>query len=504
MLLLTILHQALTMWLALYGLNSLVLTVIYAWVQRRGCNAPPPPEVWPSVSVQLPIYNELHVAERLIAAVASLDYPRELLQIQVLDDSTDETTALVRQAVARWARKGLNIRHEHRPDRAGFKAGALAQGMCSASGELLAIFDADFVPPSDFLRRVVPYFDSPLVGCVQARWSHLNRNYSLLTRLQAIGIDGHFVVEQRARSEAGLLLNFNGSAGVWRRKCIEAAGGWQSDTLAEDLDLSYRAQLAGWHIVYAPQVTAPAELPPQLDALRRQQARWAQGSIRVALKLLPALFRSELAWPLKLEGALHLTGYLIHPLLLAILLLTLPIALAGVRLATLVPYFMLAALGPPLLYLVAQVERGRGWWRELPLAPLLLLLGTGLALNNSLAMARALLGRGGQFQRTPKFDVQQRRDRWQASAYALGCSPLVGWELLLAVLATAVAVLDWRRTGTMPFWLAIYAAGYAFVAVTSLLQAASPARSLDRQIDWVAWLQGQRRWHGSQQGRRSD
>ena len=488
MLLLAILHQTLTMWLALYGLNSLVLTVIYLWVRRRRRCPPLPPEVWPSVSVQLPIYNELHVAERLIAAAANLDYPRELLQIQVLDDSTDETAVLARQAVARWARKGLNIRHEHRLDRAGFKAGALAAGMRSATGELLAIFDADFVPPSDFLRRIVPHFGSPQVGCVQARWSHLNRNYSLLTRLQAIGIDGHFVVEQGARSEAGLLLNFNGSAGIWRRKCIEQAGGWQSDTLAEDLDLSYRAQLMGWRILYVPEVTAPGELPPQMDALRRQQSRWAQGSIRVALKLLPALFRSDLAWPLKLEGALHLTGYLIHPLLLATLLLTLPIALAGMRLSTLVPCFLLAAVGPPLLYLVAQVEQGPGWWRELPLAPLLLLLGTGLALNNSLAMTRAVLGRGEEFQRTPKFDIQGQRDRWQGSDYALQCSPLVGWELLLAGLALGVAVSEWRRMNMMPFWLAIYAAGYAFVAVTSLLQAWQAFAGGP-----LAWLRGRAR-----------
>ncbi len=471
MLLVTILYQALTIWLALYGLNSLVLTSIYLWVRQRPRCPLPPPDVWPSVSVQLPIYNELHVAERLIAAAASLDYPRERLQIQVLDDSTDETATLARLAVARWARKGLDIRYEHRIQRVGFKAGALAEGMRHATGELLAIFDADFVPPSGFLRRIVPYFGSPQVGCVQARWSHTNRDYSVLTRLQAIGIDGHFVVEQRARSGAGLFLNFNGSAGVWRRECIEDAGGWQADTLAEDLDLSYRAQLAGWRIVYAAEVAAPGELPPQMDALRRQQARWAQGSIRVAIKLVPALLASDAAWPVKLEGALHLTGYLIHPLLLVILLLSFPFVLAGARLSSLMPYFALAAVGPPLLYLVAQVERGPGWWRELPLAPLLLLLGTGLALNNSLAMARAVVGRTEGFQRTPKFDIRGQRGDWQVSAYALRCSNLVGWELLLAALAMGVAALEWSRTGVAPFWLAIYAAGYAFVALASLLQA---------------------------------
>ncbi len=458
-------------WLALYGLNSLLLTAIYAWVRRRSLQTPPPPNAWPSVTVQLPIYNELHVVERLIAAAAALDYPRELLQIQVLDDSTDETTLVAQQAVARYAQMGVSIQHVHRSKRVGFKAGALAEGLHRSRGELLAIFDADFVPPPDFLRRVVPYFASSDVGCVQARWEHLNATYSTLTQVQAIGIDGHFAVEQRARSQAGFFLNFNGSAGIWRRACIEDAGGWQADTLAEDLDLSYRAQLAGWRILYVPDVSAAAELPPQLDALRRQQSRWARGSIQVARKLLPLLLCSDQPWRTKIEGAIHLTGYMVHPLSLVILLLTLPMVVTHSRLFAFVPYFLLATAGPPLLYLVAQAERGPGWWRQLRFAPLLLLLGTGLALNNTVAMARAVLGHKGEFQRTPKFDIRAGGDQWQASSYALRCTPLVWYELLLAMFALALALLT-SRGGARPisYWLIVYALSYAYVAGLSLVQ----------------------------------
>ncbi|MBC7261876.1 MAG: glycosyltransferase, partial [Chloroflexi bacterium] len=428
MVFLELVYGVLAIWLSLYGLNSLVLTFIYLW---RGSSQTPialQSENWPVVTVQLPIYNEQHVAERLIAAVAALDYPYDLLQIQVLDDSTDETVTIAQRAVARYAQMGVPIEYLHRVQRIGFKAGALAEGLHHARGELLAIFDADFVPPANFLRRVVPYFSSSRVGCVQARWGHLNRAYSVLTRAQAMGIDGHFVVEQAARSQARFFLNFNGSAGVWRRACIEDAGGWHTDTLTEDLDLSYRAQLAGWRILYVPDVQVPAELPPQMDALRRQQARWAQGSIQVARKLLPLLWRSAQPWYIKFEGTIHLTGYLVHPLMLATLLLTLPMLLTGSSAIAFVPYFLFATIGPPLLYLVAQLERGHSWWRELCFAPFLLLLCVGLALNNTVSMARVILGRGEEFQRTPKFDIRDRSGRWHASMYALQCSPLVRYE----------------------------------------------------------------------------
>lgn len=457
-------------WLALYGLNSLLLALIFLGVRKRSHPTPQPPTEWPMVTVQLPIYNEMHVAERLIAAAAALDYPRDRLQIQVLDDSTDDTRILVRQAVGRYAHEGMDIQCIHREDRSGFKAGALAAGLGSAKGEFIAIFDADFVPPTDFLRHLVPYFASPKVGCVQARWEHLNRNYSLLTQLQSIGIDSHFAVEQRARSEGGFFLNFNGSAGMWRRTCIHDAGGWQADTLAEDLDLSYRAQLKGWRILFVPDVSAPAELPPQMDALRRQQSRWAQGSIRVAIKLLPTLLCSKQPWWIKAEGVLHLTGYLVHPLILAILLLTAPTMIAGQQVSVLMPFFLIAAVGPPLLCFVAQVDRSPDWWKQLRFGVPVLMLGMGLALNNTLAIVRAVLGRKAEFQRTPKFDIQQQNGQWQSSVYALRCSPLVWGELALAALSMVTALIEWCDTGLLPYWLAIYSLSYVYVAGTSLLQ----------------------------------
>ncbi|HET7091501.1 MAG TPA: cellulose synthase family protein, partial [Anaerolineae bacterium] len=261
--------------LSIYGFNSLYLVWRYARTRRRPVIEPPAPREWPRATIQLPIYNERHTIERLLDAVAAIDYPRHRLQVQVLDDSTDDTVERVTALVDRLRREGLNAIHRHRGKRTGFKAGALAAALDEASGEFIAIFDADFVPPPDFLRRTIPWFAGDRVGCVQARWEHLNRDYSRLTRAQALGVDGHFVVEQAARDRSGLFVNFNGTAGVWRKACIVDAGGWQHDTLTEDLDLSYRAQLRGWRFVYLPDLAVPAELPVQMDAYKRQQARWA-------------------------------------------------------------------------------------------------------------------------------------------------------------------------------------------------------------------------------------
>ena len=280
---------------AFYGANALLLAALY--LRRRRDSAPhaPRPETWPSVTVQLPIYNEFYVVERLIDAVARLDYPREQLQIQVLDDSTDETTRLARARVEFHRARGLDIQLQHRQDRRGFKAGALTQGLETASGEFIAIFDADFLPPADFLRRTVPHLvDQPGLAFVQTRWGYLNDRYSALTRAQTIALDGHFVVEHLGRNRNGLLMNFNGTAGIWRRQAIETAGGWQADTLIEDVDLSFRAQLAGWQALYLPDVESPAELPPQTAAFKRQQARWATGQAQCLVKLTGPLLRGQL------------------------------------------------------------------------------------------------------------------------------------------------------------------------------------------------------------------
>ncbi|NIO72790.1 MAG: glycosyltransferase, partial [Anaerolineae bacterium] len=329
--------------LSLYGFNSLVLTWLYLRHRHDPIPVPSPPDEWPHVTVQLPIYNELHTVERLLNAAAGLDYPRDRLEIQVLDDSTDATSRVAARTVALLRRQGIDVIHISRPDRTGFKAGALAAGLAEAKGELIAIFDADFLPPPDFLQRVVPHFADPIVGCVQTRWGHLNRDYSLFTQAQALGVDGHFVVEQTARSRAGLFINFNGTAGIWRRTCIGDAGGWQGDTLTEDLDLSYRAQLRGWQIGYVPDVVVPAELPAQISGFKRQQARWAQGSIQTALKLLGPLLRSDQPWSVKLEGVVHLTGYLVHPLMLLVVLLTLPMSFSRSWVLAAAPWLVIAA-----------------------------------------------------------------------------------------------------------------------------------------------------------------
>jgi hypothetical protein len=315
------------------------------------------------------------------------------------------------------------------------------------------------------------------VGCVQARWGHANRNYSSLTRLQALMMDGHFVIEQGARSRHGLLINFNGTAGVWRKQCIEDAGGWTHDTLTEDLDLSYRAQLRGWRLRYLPLVVVPGELPVQVSAFKRQQARWAQGSIQTALKTLGPLFRSRLPWVAKLQGALHLTGYVGHPLLLLNLLLLLPMRVLqadspgpSLWLPGLAPVLMLLALGPPLLYTVAQVADGRGWGRRLCALPLLILAGIGVSLSNAGAVLKALLGVRQGFLRTPKFAVRQSRDTWVESAYVLKLDPLIWGELALAAYSVALLFVP-RFSWELAPWAVLYAGGFAYLACTELVQA---------------------------------
>ncbi|KPL19900.1 MAG: hypothetical protein AMJ93_12940 [Anaerolineae bacterium SM23_84] len=469
-----------TLLLSVYGFNSLLLVALYL---RHGRDAPPDPapaDVWPRVTVQLPIYNELHTVERLVQAAASMDYPRDRLEIQVLDDSADETRVLASRVVRRLREQGCNVVHITRPTREGFKAGALALGTARAGGELLAIFDADFLPRPDFLRRVVPHFGDPTVGCVQARWGHLNRQYSLLTEAQALGVDGHFLVEQTARSRARLFINFNGTAGIWRRTCIQDAGGWRADTLTEDLDLSYRAQLKGWRIKYLPDVVVPAELPAQVGGFKRQQARWAQGSIQTAMRLIGPLLRSDQPWAVKLEGIIHLTGYLVHPLMLVMVLLTATLNLqeswALVSTSWLVP----AAVGPPLLYAVAEISSGGQWTRHLRALPLLVLLGTGIALSNTRAVVNAILGRQQAFQRTPKFALSDIRDRWFHSRYALELDSLVWGELGMAAFAFAAVVVPRVDQGAVP-WMLLYAAGSAYVAMVSLVQALERQRWLATQ-----------------------
>ena len=454
--------------LSLYGLNSLVLTWLFLRHRNDPVPDPAPPPAWPHVTVQLPIYNERHTVERLLRAMGALDYPRDRLEIQALDDSSDETIDLAAQGVARLRAVGVDAVHLMRDDREGYKAGALSAGMAQAKGDLIAIFDADFLPQPEFLRRVVPHFAEPDVGCVQARWGHLNRDHSLLTRLEALGMDGHFVIEQTARHRSGLLINFNGTAGIWRRSCVEDAGGWTGDTLTEDLDLSYRAQLRGWRFRYLPDLVVPAELPSQMAAFKRQQARWAQGSIQTAIKLVGPLLRSQLSLALKLEGLVHLTGYAVHPLMLISFLLSPPLSFSDSWALRVTPWLMIAAVGPPLLYAVAQASDGGRWRRRLIDLPLLVLLGTGIALSNTLAAARAAWGISGEFRRTPKHGLRGEGGAWKASGYALGLDKVTWGEL--GLLLYAVSALAAQASGRLAMWMLMHACGLALVAGLSLYQ----------------------------------
>ncbi len=459
--------------LALFGVHSLVLMIMY-WRQKnrpRPTLPPPPEDSWPVVTVQLPVYNERYTIGRLLKSVSQLDYPRDRLQVQVLDDSTDLTTEIIARLVREYRAQGLDIECRHRTNRQGYKAGALAEGLAVARGELVAIFDADFLPPPDWLRKVVPEFADPKLGCFQTRWGHANREFSALTRAQALGIDGHFVIEQTVRSANGLFLNFNGTAGIWRRSCIQDAGGWQSDTLTEDLDLSYRAQLCGWRIGYRPDVVVPAELPAQIEALLHQQFRWAKGSIQTVRKILPRLYRHDIPWRKRIFGTVHLLGYVVHPLMLAALLLSLPVGYFASGFFRVFPWTGLAIVGPPLLYAGSRTVQLPRVSDRLKVLPVLVLLGFGLSLSNTLAVIEGLVGDGGKFERTPKFDLGNGTGAWISGRYAPRHSAMVWGELALAAYAMVTVVVLWSSdTWTTVPWMMAYAAGYLFVAGLTLLQ----------------------------------
>lgn len=468
--------------LSIYGLNTVLLVVLHRGSRPRPAPSALPDEL-PVVTVQLPVYNEALVVERLLRAVAELDWPADRLEIQLLDDSTDDTSAIAAPVVAELRARGLDVAHIRRADRVGFKAGALAVGMERARGSLIALFDADFVPPPGFLRAAVPHLQDPGVAAVQGRWTHLNRDWSRLTRAEALAIDGHFGVEQAARARTGLFLNFNGSAGVWRRAAIADAGGWSADTLTEDLDLSYRAQLAGWHIAYDPALVCPSELPVDLEAFKAQQRRWATGSMQTARKLLPRVWAARLPLFTKAQATLHLTHYAVHPLIALTALLTLPAVLApGVfdtplRLGAVLLPFVLAMSGPTLLHTYAQrVLEGRllrpadlGW---------LTLFGVGIAISNTRAVVDAFVGRGQPFVRTPKSGVT-RRDQSLPQRYRMPGDGLRGLEALLAAYC-AVSTVALAAAGLYeiaPFTL-LDAAAFGAVAATGAVQAracASPS-----------------------------
>lgn len=474
----TLIYTLALIGLSLYGIQSLILALLFLVLRHRPApQKPGRPTDWPRVTVQLPIFNERFVVERLIEAACKLDYPQDALSIQVLDDSTDETTVLARQQTAINRAQGINIELIHRVDRVGYKAGALAEGLRVASGEYIVIFDADFVPPPDFLRQLIPYLVSdPGLGMVQARWGHLNDTYNLLTRGQALFLDGHFVVEQTTRSRSGLLFNFNGSAGIWRRACIEEAGGWQGDTLSEDLDLSYRAQMKGWRFAFVPDVVAPAEIPPQIAALKQQQYRWARGSIQVLRKLGGKIWKAPISPVQRLASYMHISAYVSHPLMMLLLLSCLPVVLVhGAGLPSL-QWLSIAGFGPPLLFAFSQWATYPNWKRRVLFFPILMSLGVGIAFNNTRAVLAGFSHKPARFVRTPKFRLEGQQDRWNLNAYRLPIEWTVWVELALAAYALVTMLLALQEFPPLVPLLALFTIGFGYVGLLGIWQGHDPSQ----------------------------
>lgn len=465
--------------LATYGIHR--YTLVYLYYKKKKNSTSEPTILFsqlPRVTVQLPIFNEQFVVDRLLQAVCRLEYPKELLEIQVLDDSTDETVNVAHNLVEHYAAQGFQITYHHRTDRTGFKAGALHEGLKSATGEFVTIFDADFVPPPDFLQRIIHHFTEPKIGMVQTRWTHINRNYSFLTEVEAILLDGHFVLEHSGRARHNVFFNFNGTAGIWRRAAIEDAGGWQHDTLTEDTDLSYRAQLKGWKFVYRQDVECPAELPVEMTAFKTQQARWAKGLIQTGKKILPLVLKSNQPFRVKLEAWYHLTANLSYPLMVVLSVLLLPAMVIRFyqgwfqMLYIDIPLFLASTFSISSFYLVSQRELfPRTWPRAILYLPCLMAIGIGLTVTNTCAVVEALIGRQTAFARTPKYRVESRNDVVRSTKYRrrLGWVPWA--ELLIGsyfVLAVYYAISN-ENFLTVPF-LALFVFGYWYTGLMSLLQ----------------------------------
>ncbi len=476
--------------LSFYGCHRFEMIRKY-WKHRRDL-APEPPERFahlPRVTIQLPIYNERYVVERLLEEVSKIEYPRELLQIQVLDDSTDDTHPFTEGLVREYQAAGVPMEYLHRNNRSGYKAGALQEGMQTATGEFIAIFDADFLPPRDFLERTIHYFTDAAVGVVQTRWSYLNRHFNLLTEVEAMLLDGHFVIEHGARFGGGLFFNFNGTAGVLRSRMIQSAGGWQHDTLTEDSDLSYRAQLAGWRFVYVPTVDCPSELPVDTYGFQVQQSRWAKGLTQVAIKLLPRILRSNEPWRVKLEAFCHLTPNISYPLMLIVSALMLPVMIVRFYMG----WFQMLTIDLPLIiaafwsisafYLMAQRELYPGnWKRAVILMPALMAAGIALTLINTKAVIEALLGIKSGFARTPKYALGDRKEKIQNTTYRWRSGWMPYAELAVGgyfAYMTAYAIETWNYPA-VPF-LVLFVVGYWWAAITTLYQEFQGKQQFDRK-----------------------
>jgi cellulose synthase/poly-beta-1,6-N-acetylglucosamine synthase-like glycosyltransferase len=463
--------------LAIYGWHRYYL--VYLYMKNKDKQPVPAGTLatLPVVTIQLPIFNEMYVADRLIDAVCEIDYPRELLEIQVLDDSTDETTSVCERAVRRNAAQGIDITYIHRTDRTGYKAGALEAGLKVAKGEFVAIFDADFIPTPDFLRRTVQFFSDPKIALVQARWGHINQDYSLLTKIQSILLDGHFVLEHGGRNRAGLFFNFNGTAGIWRRTAIGDAGGWQHDTLTEDLDLSYRAQLRGWKFVFLPDLIAPAEVPVEMNSFKSQQHRWAKGSIQTCRKLLPGILRSNLPLHVKAEAFFHLSANFNYPLMCVLSVLMAPSMVIRYNMGWYemllidVPLFFAATASVANFYMVCQRELHKDWITRAKYLPFLMSIGIGLAVNNTRAVFEAMFNKESEFARTPKYRIEANADEWIGKKYRQSfiVQPMIELALGLYFTATVFYALGNGIYGTLPF-LVLFQIGFLYTGLLSIIQ----------------------------------
>ena len=464
--------------LAILGFHRYVMVWLYYRNRQRRAEPVPPPGQPPRVTIQLPLYNEMYVVDRLLASVTTIRYPKSLLEIQVLDDSTDETASIVRRAVEHYRELGFDIHHLHRPERTGYKAGALDAGLRVAKGEFVLIFDADFIAPADILEKTLGQFRDPGVGMVQVRWGHINRDYSLLTQAQSVMLDGHFVMEHGARSRSGRFFNFNGTAGIWRLEAITDAGGGQHDTLTEDLDLSYRAQMRGWRFVYLQDVVSPAELPVEMNAFKAQQQRWAKGSVQTCKKLLPRVLASALPAPVKIEAAFHLTANLAYPLMVLLAGLLFPAMVMRYNmgwhemLIVDVPIFLAATASVCSFYVCSQKELfPDGWRTRVRVLPAVLGLGIGISVNNAIAVIEGLFGPPTEFTRTPKYRIEAAGDEWRQKRYrgSVGWVPCVELALGLYFTVMALYAIAYGLFGTLPF-IALFQWGFLYTAGMSLFQ----------------------------------
>ena len=464
--------------LFIFGLHGFIM--LYYHRKYKAVQHKPIPdfECKDVVTIQLPLYNELYVVERLIDAVCAIDYPKDKLEIQILDDSTDETVEVAAKIVEEKKKLGFDISYIHRENRKGYKAGALKEGLAIAKGMYIAIFDADFIPRKKFLKKTLSFFSDDNVGMVQTRWEHLNSNYSILTRAQALALDGHFVIEQTVRNKAGFFINFNGTAGVWKKECIEDAGNWHSDTLTEDLDLSYRAQLNGWKFIFLKDFTSPAELPSEINALKAQQFRWTKGAIETAKKILPLVWKSKIPLRVKLQSTFHLSNNLVFPFILLVAILNVPLIFVKNSGSHEVYFafmsvFVLAFISTFLFYLYSQKDVRSDWRKRIVLFPLFMAGSMGLAVNNSRAVFEGLMNRKSEFVRTPKFKVVDEKDSWTGKKYLnskIGLSVIIESIMAVYCLIGIVSSIYFLELAALPFQL-LFFTGFSFVAITSIKHA---------------------------------